>query len=91
MLVEILYGAIAAILVALLIGLLFAAFSTTGSWAEKGPSPVIKCSFCGKAQEDVHTLIAGPIVFICDECVGVCDDILASSQHSEGEAKIANG
>ena len=35
------------------------------------------CSFCGKAQVDVAKLIAGPGVFICDECVGLCDGILA--------------
>ena len=34
------------------------------------------CSFCGKSQHDVRALIAGPTVFICDECVAVCDDII---------------
>ena len=34
------------------------------------------CSFCGKSQHDVHKLIAGPSVFICDECVGLCTDII---------------
>jgi hypothetical protein len=35
------------------------------------------CSFCGKAQNQARRLIAGPSVFICDECVEVCDDIIA--------------
>jgi len=34
------------------------------------------CSFCGKSRHDVRVLIAGPTVFICNECVGLCDDIL---------------
>src|ERR1051326_5970650 len=34
------------------------------------------CSFCGKSQHDVAKLIAGPAVFICDECVGLCTDII---------------
>jgi hypothetical protein len=37
----------------------------------------LHCSFCGKSQHDVRALIAGPAVFVCDECVGLCDDILA--------------
>lgn len=35
----------------------------------------IRCSFCGKAQSDVEKLIAGPGVFICDECIGLCNEI----------------
>ena len=34
------------------------------------------CSFCGKSQHDVAALIAGPTAFICDECVGLCDNII---------------
>ena len=37
----------------------------------------LKCSFCGKSQEQVRKLIAGPNVYICDECVGLCTDIVA--------------
>ena len=36
-----------------------------------------RCSFCGKAQTEVKTLIAGPGVFICDECVRLCQSIIA--------------
>lgn len=37
------------------------------------------CSFCRKSQRDVRTLIAGPGVMICDECVGICNDIVVES------------
>jgi hypothetical protein len=37
----------------------------------------LHCSFCGKAQNDVAKLIAGPFVFICDECVEICNDVIA--------------
>jgi ATP-dependent Clp protease ATP-binding subunit ClpX len=37
----------------------------------------MSCSFCGKTQDDVAKLIAGPGVYICDECVLLCDKILA--------------
>jgi ClpX C4-type zinc finger len=36
------------------------------------------CSFCGKSQREVEKLIAGPTVFICNECVGMCNDVIAS-------------
>ena len=36
----------------------------------------VKCSFCGKYQEQVRRIIAGPGVFICDECISLCDEIL---------------
>ena len=38
---------------------------------------VLKCSFCGKSQKEVRKLIAGPTVYICDECVGLCNEIMA--------------
>ena len=34
------------------------------------------CSFCGRAQDEVRTLVAGPMVYICDECVGLCNEII---------------
>ena len=40
----------------------------------------LHCSFCGKSQHKVKALIAGPGCFICDECVGLCDTILAGGQ-----------
>jgi ATP-dependent Clp protease ATP-binding subunit ClpX len=36
----------------------------------------LACSFCGKTQREVHKLIAGPTVYICDECIRLCDDII---------------
>ncbi|MCP4922851.1 MAG: ATP-dependent Clp protease ATP-binding subunit ClpX, partial [bacterium] len=39
-------------------------------------SEVLHCSFCGKSQHEVRKLIAGPTVFICDECVELCNDII---------------
>jgi len=44
----------------------------TGSDGEK----LLYCSFCGKSQHEVRKLIAGPSVFICDECIGLCNDII---------------
>lgn len=41
----------------------------------KSPSK-LECSFCGKSQDDVRKLVAGPSVYICDECVELCNDIL---------------
>ncbi|GMU51461.1 MAG: hypothetical protein AMXMBFR33_06070 [Candidatus Xenobia bacterium] len=39
---------------------------------------VLRCTFCGKTRNQVRKLIAGPTCFICDECVGLCQEILAS-------------
>jgi ATP-dependent Clp protease ATP-binding subunit ClpX len=47
---------------------------------------VLRCSFCNKDQNDVRKLIAGPTVFICDECVDVCNDIIADDRRAEGRA-----
>ena len=43
----------------------------------------LKCSFCNKSQRDVRKLIAGPTVYICDECVDICLDIIAEERESE--------
>ena len=40
------------------------------------------CSFCGKSQHEVRKLIAGPTVFICDECVELCMDIIREENKS---------
>jgi len=42
------------------------------------------CSFCGKSQHEVRKLIAGPTVFICDECVELCMDIIREETKSAG-------
>jgi ATP-dependent Clp protease ATP-binding subunit ClpX len=51
-----------------------------------GETETLRCSFCNKGQNDVRKLIAGPTVFICDECVDVCNDIIADDRRSEGRA-----
>ncbi|MFM7499220.1 MAG: ClpX C4-type zinc finger protein, partial [Actinomycetota bacterium] len=39
-------------------------------------SELLKCSFCGKSQKQVKKLIAGPGVYICDECIELCNEII---------------
>ena len=51
----------------------------------------LKCSFCNKSQRDVRKLIAGPTVYICDECVDICLDIIAEereAEEQEGRTKL---
>ncbi|HUF22497.1 MAG TPA: ATP-dependent Clp protease ATP-binding subunit ClpX [Vicinamibacterales bacterium] len=50
---------------------------------KSGETEVLRCSFCNKDQNDVRKLIAGPTVFICDECVEVCNDIIADDNRAE--------
>ena len=48
---------------------------------------LLYCSFCGKSQHEVRKLIAGPSVFICDECVELCNDLIREEVQEGGEAK----
>src|ERR1700693_4493801 len=48
----------------------------------------LKCSFCGKSQNDVRKLIAGPTVYICDECIELCNDIIAEEWEEEKTREI---
>jgi ATP-dependent Clp protease ATP-binding subunit ClpX len=50
---------------------------------KNGENEILRCSFCNKDQNDVRKLIAGPTVFICDECVEVCNDIIADDNRFE--------
>ena len=50
---------------------------------KKRGGEILRCSFCNKDQNDVRKLIAGPTVFICDECVEVCNDIIADDNRFE--------
>ncbi len=50
---------------------------------EKRDGASLTCSFCGKAQKEVKKLIAGPTVYICDECIGLCNDIIAEEIEKE--------
>ncbi len=45
------------------------------------------CSFCGKSQDEVKKLIAGPSVYICDECIQLCNEIIDEEYSQDGEAK----
>ncbi len=55
---------------------------------KSGNEKLLYCSFCGKSQHEVKKLIAGPSVFICDECVDLCNDIIReeiqNDQHGKG-------
>ena len=53
---------------------------------KSGEPEILRCSFCNKDQNDVRKLIAGPTVFICDECVEVCNDIIADDNRFENRS-----
>ena len=58
---------------------------------KSGEPEILRCSFCNKDQNDVRKLIAGPTVFICDECVEVCNDIIADDnrfEHRGGQSPL---
>jgi ATP-dependent Clp protease ATP-binding subunit ClpX len=57
--------------------------------AKKNNEVALRCSFCGKAQDEVKKLIAGPMVYICNECVSLCNEIIEEelSTHEDGTAK----
>lgn len=48
----------------------------------------LKCSFCGKTQEQVRKLVAGPGVYICDECIKLCNDIIEEEFNDEVEFEL---
>lgn len=50
----------------------------------------LTCSFCGKSQKEVKKLIAGPTVYICDECIGLCNDIIAEEIEKEEQTFSAD-
>lgn len=51
--------------------------------AKKDKEEKLKCSFCGKGHDEVRKLIAGPTVYICDECVELCNEIIAEELYSD--------
>ncbi len=59
--------------------------STTSS--SKGPKVPYRCSFCGKSQEQVRKLIAGQGVYICDECINLCQEIIEEEMLDQPKAK----
>ena len=54
----------------------------------KASSDKLSCSFCGKSQDDVKKLIAGPSVYICNECVDLCNDIIEEEIKSEEDTSL---
>ena len=57
---------------------------------KKGSSEkLLYCSFCGKSQHEVRKLIAGPSVFICDECIDLCNDIIRDEAAAEPQVGVA--
>ncbi|MDH5528086.1 MAG: ATP-dependent Clp protease ATP-binding subunit ClpX [Nitrospirota bacterium] len=48
-----------------------------------------RCSFCGKAREEVRKLVAGPTVYICDECIDLCNDIIAEDWEDSKEKQVS--
>src|SRR5215210_1872639 len=58
---------------------------------KSGDGEILRCSFCNKDQNDVRKLIAGPTVFICDECVEVCNDIIADDNKFEARGGARAG
>ncbi len=56
--------------------------------SESEKSKLLQCSFCGKSQRDAKKLIAGPTVYICDECVFLCNDIIAQEKKPKSAPSI---
>ena len=55
-----------------------------------GNEKLLYCSFCGKSQHEVKKLIAGPSVFICDECIELCNDIIRDEINADAGGKTAH-
>ena len=49
---------------------------------------ILHCSFCNKSQHEVRKLIAGPSVFVCDECIELCNDIIREEAQASARASI---
>ena len=59
--------------------------------ARNDNTPTVECSFCGKTQDEVRKLIAGPTVYICDECIDLCNDIVKEDRKKEAEVEAGKG
>ena len=57
----------------------------TGETPAAATAIQVRCSFCAKPSSDVEKVIAGPGVYICNECVGLCSDILRTEQQKPSE------
>ena len=63
----------------------------TESQGRTPPPSVFRCSFCNKSQREVEKLIAGPTVYICSECVEICNDILRENRMLMPEPRAVSG
>ena len=54
------------------------------------PEPLLNCSFCGKSQNDVRKLIAGPGVYVCNECIDICNEIINDDEQTTTSPVRAN-
>jgi ATP-dependent Clp protease ATP-binding subunit ClpX len=54
------------------------------------PEELLCCSFCGKSQNDVRKLIAGPGVYVCNECIDICNEIIHDDERTESSAVRTN-
>ncbi|MBL6987228.1 MAG: ATP-dependent Clp protease ATP-binding subunit ClpX [Methylobacter sp.] len=57
----------------------------------KDDDKLLYCSFCGKSQHEVRKLIAGPSVYVCDECVDLCNDIIKDELQDESSSSFSGG
>ena len=51
--------------------------------ANKNNNQNVRCSFCGKAQEMVRRIVAGPSAYICDECIAICNNIIEDENYED--------
>jgi ATP-dependent Clp protease ATP-binding subunit ClpX len=56
----------------------------------KDNDKLLYCSFCGKSQHEVRKLIAGPSVYVCDECVELCNDIIKDELQDDSSSFGSN-
>lgn len=57
----------------------------TSGTQDAGTAVQVRCSFCAKPNSDVEKVIAGPGVYICNECVALCNDVLAAERRKPAE------
>lgn len=55
--------------------------------SKRSKAEIKRCSFCSKTEHEVRKLIAGPTVYICEECIDLCNDILAEEFHEKPKIK----
>ncbi len=54
------------------------------------PEEILRCSFCGKSQNEVKKLIAGPSVYVCNECIDICNEIINDDEKAEATSSRTN-